>query len=163
MDLILSIENACNAANIPDDEEIESWVLTTLSLQSEHDGITELGLRIVDRNEISQLNTTYRKKDGPTNILSFPFDLPPGFTEPGNQTILGDIVACSDVIEHEAKQQHKPLKAHWAHMIVHGTLHLLGYDHQDDLEAREMEDLEISLLARLNFPNPYTSQITITP
>ena len=155
MKLILSIDNVCSAENIPCDEEIESWVSTVLSTQSQNAAITELGLRIVDQAEISELNSRYRQKEGPTNVLSFPFELPPGFPEDSERTLLGDIVICSDIVEQEATQQNKTSKEHWAHMSIHGTFHLLGYDHIDDHNAEEMETLEIKALAQLGFPNPY--------
>jgi probable rRNA maturation factor len=105
----------------------------------------------VDVAEMSTLNRDYRNKTGPTNVLSFRSDLPPGLDLP----LLGDIVICAPVVATEAAQQGKPRQAHWAHLTVHGTLHLLGYDHLEDLEAEEMEALETRILASLNYPCPY--------
>src|SRR5690606_500913 len=113
----------------------------------------ELSIRIVDRDEIQALNAQYRHKNTPTNVLSFPCELPPAVDVP----LLGDIVICAQVVQEEAAAQHKAELSHWAHMVVHGTLHLLGYDHMDDAEANEMESLEIEILNTLGFANPYTT------
>ncbi len=109
----------------------------------------ELTIRIVDRPECHALNRRYRGKDRPTNVLSF---VPSPMVGEGN---LGDIVICAPVVADEAKQQGKPLHAHWAHLVVHGCLHLLGYDHAREAEARAMENLERKILSRLGFPDPY--------
>jgi probable rRNA maturation factor len=108
-------------------------------------------VRITDEAEIRELNATYRGKDYATNVLSFPFEAPPGVDIP----LLGDIVVCAAVVAREAAEQEKPLQAHWAHMVIHGTLHLLGYDHIEEADAEEMEGLEIRLLADLGYANPY--------
>ena len=102
-------------------------------------------------DEVHELNREWRGKDKPTNVLSFPFEAPPGVDIP----LLGDIIICAAVVEHEASEQGKALEAHWAHMVIHGTLHLLGYDHIEEGEAEEMEGLEIRLLAGLGYANPY--------
>ncbi len=111
----------------------------------------EMTLRIVDVAEMTELNETYRQKKGPTNVLSFPSDLPQEFSS-GE---LGDIVICASIVNSEAKAQHKTKTAHWAHMVVHGVYHLLGYDHMNDKDAAKMEALEIKVLATLGFANPY--------
>ena len=111
----------------------------------------EVTVRIVDEAESNELNLTYRGKDKPTNVLSFPFEAPPGLELP----LLGDLVICRQVVEREAEEQGKPLMAHWAHMVVHGSLHLLGYDHIDDEEAEEMEQLERDIMQELGFADPY--------
>ena len=113
----------------------------------------EITIRIVDEMESQHLNHEYRGKDKPTNVLSFPFDAPPGV----ELELLGDLVICRQVVEREAKEQEKDLFAHWAHMVVHGSLHLLGYDHIQDDEAEEMEAIEISVLNALGFENPYAA------
>ena len=110
-------------------------------------------VRIVDEAESNELNLTYRGKDKPTNVLSFPFEAPPGLELP----LLGDLVICRQVVEREAQEQGKPLMAHWAHMVVHGSLHLLGYDHIEDEEAEEMEALERDIMQELGFADPYQS------
>ena len=111
----------------------------------------EMTLRIVDIAEMTTLNETYRQKKGPTNVLSFPSDLPPEYAT-GE---LGDIVICASIVNQEADMQQKLAKAHWAHMVVHGVYHLLGYDHMNDKDAAIMEALEIKVLATLGFANPY--------
>lgn len=116
------------------------------------DGDVELSLRIVDRQEIRALNHRYRHRDRATNVLSFPSELPPGL--PFRH--LGDIVVCAPIVAEEAQAQGKAEEAHWAHMMVHGTLHLLGHDHEEDEEAEEMESLETLALAQLNLPCPYS-------
>lgn len=117
----------------------------------EQAGNEDMTIRVVDSNESQQLNHQYRGKDKPTNVLSFPSDLP----EEIGINLLGDLVICAPVVAEEAKQQSKPLLAHWAHMVIHGTLHLQGYDHIEDDQAEAMEALEIKLLQGLNFANPY--------
>jgi len=112
-------------------------------------------VRLVDAPEMASLNKTYRGKDGPTNVLSFPADLPPDLDLP----LLGDIVICAPVVAAEAREQHKSPDAHWAHMAVHGTLHLLGYDHLDENEAITMEALESAILADLHYPCPYQANL----
>jgi probable rRNA maturation factor len=110
----------------------------------------QITLRIVDELESQTLNRDYRGIDRPTNVLAFSYD-----PAPGSDALIGDLVICAPVVAREAAEQEKPLEAHWAHVIVHGTLHLLGYDHQNDDEAREMESLEVKILAELGFPDPY--------
>jgi len=108
-------------------------------------------LLVTTAEEIQQLNKQYRDKDKATNVLSFPMDSP----EEVDVCLLGDIVLCAEVIRQEAAQQSKTSNAHWAHMVVHGMLHLQGYDHIDDPDAEEMEQLELNILKQLGFPNPY--------
>ncbi len=133
---------------VPSVAQIQGWVERVLL--PGHDE-AQLTIRIVDEGEIQQLNRDYRDKDRPTNVLSFPFEAPPGVDLP----LLGDIVIAASVVSSEADGQHKPLEAHWAHMVIHGVLHLLGYDHISSTEAEEMEGMEIQLLKDLNYPNPY--------
>lgn len=111
----------------------------------------EITVRIVEPEESQTLNASYRGKDKPTNVLSFPFEQPPGLNLP----LLGDLVVCQAVVIKEAHDQRKPLKAHWAHMLIHGTLHLLGYDHINDEEAEQMERLEVHILNSLGIDDPY--------
>lgn len=121
----------------------------------------ELCIRLVDQAEMQQLNHDYRGQNKPTNVLAFPFDAPPlvGLWQPETQ-LLGDIVICSPVVAAEAVEQNKVVEHHWAHLTLHGFLHLLGYDHVDDADAEVMESLEIQLLASLNIPNPYQNFAT---
>ncbi|HEY5718477.1 MAG TPA: rRNA maturation RNase YbeY [Motiliproteus sp.] len=134
--------------SLPSATELQRWVnCATANL----DESVELTIRIVDRTESQQLNHSYRGKDYPTNVLSFPFEVPEGI----ELNLLGDLVICAPVVVAEATEQNKPLAHHWAHMVIHGTLHLLGYDHIDEQEAEEMEALETRLLSQLNIPAPY--------
>ena len=132
----------------PEDPDICSWAAAAYLGQ---DPEAEMTVRIVDEDESAELNQTYRHKPGPTNVLSFPFENPPGLDLP----LLGDLVICAPVVEREATEQNKTMAAHWAHMVIHGTLHLQGYDHIQADEAKEMEQIEIDILANLGFPNPY--------
>ncbi|HDT5891218.1 rRNA maturation RNase YbeY [Aeromonas hydrophila] len=133
---------------LPSEAQLQGWLDgTILGFQQE----AEVTVRIVDEAESNELNLTYRGKDKPTNVLSFPFEAPPGLELP----LLGDLVICRQVVEHEAAEQGKPLMAHWAHMVVHGSLHLLGYDHIEDDEAEEMEALERDIMQELGFVDPY--------
>lgn len=133
---------------LPSDDDLCRWATSALMEQAGNEDMT---IRVVDSNESQQLNHQYRGKDKPTNVLSFPSDLP----EEIGINLLGDLVICAPVVAEEAKQQSKPLLAHWAHMVIHGTLHLQGYDHIEDDQAEAMEALEIKLLQGLNFANPY--------
>jgi probable rRNA maturation factor len=126
------------------------WAEQALAGRAENHDVT---IRIVDIAEMSTLNETYRRKSGPTNVLSFPADLPEVPAEAC--LLLGDIVVCADVVNREAVEQGKTSQSHWAHMIVHGIFHLLGYDHEKDDEAIVMEALEIDVLNELGFANPY--------
>lgn len=141
----------------PEEGDIRRWIEAALHGQRDED--TEISLRLVDIEEMTGLNETWRGKDGPTNVLSFPADLPDELNLP----LLGDIVICTPVVEREAREQDKALEAHWAHMTVHGTLHLLGYDHIEEHEAVAMEALETDILARLNYPCPYRGEHSEEP
>lgn len=152
---IIAFDDVSAAEGVPDASSIEQWVACVLTSQLDSEHFPEVSIQVVDEATISELNQTYRHKSGPTNILSFPFEAPPGLPEEEAQSMLGDIIVCAQVVSREAEEQGKELKAHWAHMVVHGVLHLLGYDHLDDEEAEAMESLEIQLLSELAFPNPY--------
>ena len=149
MSVILDLQLACaDTANFPGEADFQRWLdAAVLPFQEE----AEVTVRLVDEAESNQLNLTYRGKDKPTNVLSFPFECPPGVELP----LLGDLIICRQVVEREASEQNKPLLAHWAHMVVHGSLHLLGYDHIDDEEAEEMEALEVEFMQALGYDNPY--------
>ena len=156
MNLQVDIQSA-STEPAPEEEDIRRWISAALQ---KHPEDAELTVRIVDIDEMTALNQTYRGKSGPTNVLSFPSDLPAELKLP----LLGDIVICAPVVAREATEQHKPAIAHWAHMTVHGTLHLLGYDHMEEAEALAMESLETTILATLNYPCPYqTSSATEYP
>jgi probable rRNA maturation factor len=145
----LDVQQALEADGLPTPEQLLIWVEE--ALEAENRGV-ELVIRLVDEAESAELNETYRGKTGPTNVLSFPFDMPPEVEE---TRLLGDLVICAPVVRHEALAQGKEESAHWAHLVVHGTLHLQGYDHQADAEAMEMEALERKILARLGYTDPY--------
>ena len=133
----------------PPREQFEHWV--QLALSTLDAPIIELTIRIVDRNEMTALNQQFRQKNGETNVLSFPYSSP----LPDDNRLMGDVVICQPVVVAEAEEQRKPLQAHWAHLTLHGLLHLLGYDHQTDHEAEAMESKEIEIMAQLTFDNPY--------
>lgn len=147
--IILDLQIATSDSNdIPSQDKIQQW-LTFIIPQFVNEA--ELTIRIVDEQESQYLNNLYRHKDRPTNVLSFPFESPVEMETP----LLGDLVICKQIVQKEALEQNKSLESHWAHMIVHGCLHLLGYDHIDDNEAQEMESIEIDIMAALGFANPY--------
>ncbi|GAA0791442.1 rRNA maturation RNase YbeY [Marinobacterium sediminicola] len=152
MSIAVDVQFAIEAPNLPTEADFTLWVETVLK-ERKVDG--EVCIRIVDQEESQALNAEYRGKDKPTNVLSFPFEVPPGVPV----TLLGDLVICADVVAQEAEEQEKPLLHHWAHMVVHGTLHLLGFDHINDDEAEEMEALERDLLARLDIADPYQADV----
>lgn len=146
--MILDLQIATEASHLPSQTDIEQWARAALQ---NGDPDAELSVRIVGNEESQTLNAHYRQKDKPTNVLSFPADLPEGVDIP----LLGDLVICAPVVEVEAQQQGKTSQAHWAHMVVHGTLHLQGYDHIDDAEAEVMETLETQILCKMGYPAPY--------
>jgi len=143
----LDLQIATADQSLPTTEDFQRWIEAALAGHND----AQLTIRIVDEDEITELNRTYRDKDKPTNVLSFPFEAPPGV----ELSLLGDIVICAKVVQAEAAEQGKTLQAHWAHMVIHGCLHLLGHDHIEAEEADLMEGLEISLLADLGYANPY--------
>ena len=148
MSIILDLQLASSASDLPDVTQFQRWLqAATLPFQDE----AEVTIRIVDEPESQQLNLQYRGKDKATNVLSFPFQCPPGIELP----LLGDLVICAGVVRAEAAEQNKPLAAHWAHMVVHGCLHLLGFDHINDADAEQMEAEEIQILQQLGISNPY--------
>lgn len=125
--------------------------MNSVDIETMHHEIFEVTLRIVDLAESQQLNSDYRNKDKPTNVLSFPFEAPEHIEMP----FLGDLVVCAAIVEQEAREQKKPVVNHWAHLCIHGLLHLLGYDHIDETEAQEMEGFETAILAKLKIDDPY--------
>lgn len=150
--VILDLQLACESeTGFPDEALFQRW-LDAAVIPFQEDA--EVTVRLVDEPESHELNLTYRGKDKSTNVLSFPFEAPPGIELP----LLGDLVICRQVVEQEAQEQGKPLEAHWAHMVVHGSLHLLGYDHIEDDEAEEMEALETEIMLALGYADPYIAE-----
>jgi probable rRNA maturation factor len=148
MAIILDLQQVSTATELPTEAELQRYLEAAITpFQTE----AEVTVRIVDEAESQQLNFDYREKDKPTNVLSFPFQCPPGIELP----LLGDLVICAQVVAREAAEQQKTVTAHWAHMVVHGCLHLLGFDHINDADAAEMEAEEIQILQELGFANPY--------
>ena len=150
MAIDVDIQIAVEDQPLPEADDFQRWVKTALTNQIDE---AELCIRIVSSEESQELNSTWRGMDKPTNVLSFPFEAPPGFSS----AMIGDLAICAEVVASEAQAQNKPLMAHWAHMVIHGVLHLIGFDHIKDADAEEMEALEIQLLAQLDIPNPYIS------
>ena len=145
----LDLQIASSATALPSHADFLTWCGLALRQRT---APSELTIRLVDSVEGLELNSTWRGKDYPTNVLSFPADIPEGLLD---IALLGDLVICVPVVEQEAAEQGKTLTAHWAHLVIHGCLHLLGYDHIDDAEAEEMEALERQLLAEIGHPDPY--------
>lgn len=152
MEIELTLQVACDAPDLPGQAEFERWAAAALEGRCDQAGLT---VRIVGEPESRRLNRSFRHRDGPTNVLSFPAgplaDLPAGLRD----SALGDLIVCAPLVTREAAEQGKPVAAHWAHLVVHGTLHLLGYDHAGEGEALAMEALEAEILAGLGFPDPY--------
>jgi probable rRNA maturation factor len=147
--LELDLQIASDAASLPSEAQFRAWCTIALRQRTAD---SELTIRLVDEAEGRALNHTYRHKDYATNVLSFPADVP---DEMLDIPLLGDLVICAPVVEREAHEQAKTREAHWAHLVIHGCLHLLGFDHIIDAEAEEMEALERELLAELGHPDPY--------
>ncbi|MEQ1637271.1 MAG: rRNA maturation RNase YbeY [Methylococcales bacterium] len=145
---LLDIQLASSAEELPSTALFQLWLDTALSDLSSP---LEVVIRIVDEPEMTELNQTYRHKTGATNILSFPFEASAGV----ELNLLGDLVVCAPVIQREALAQDKLLEQHWAHIVIHGLFHLLGYDHNNEAEATIMEALEINALKKLHINNPY--------
>ena len=145
----VAVQDVSRAAAVPSPAKLRKWARSAAG--SRRKG--EITVRIVGAAESAALNFEYRGKKGPTNVLSFPAGAP---AVRGELLPIGDLVICASVVAREAREQGKKLDAHWAHMVVHGTLHLLGYDHETRRDARTMEARERSLLAALGFPDPYS-------
>ncbi len=148
--LTVDYQNVFRGSGLPDEALFRIWAQAAWLGEEP----SEVTIRIVDIAESQALNRKYRHKDKPTNVLSFPFEAPAGITVP----LAGDLVICAPVVENEASEQHKDAVAHWAHMVVHGMLHLQGFDHVQDSDAEVMEALEVRLLTQLGFANPYDTE-----
>lgn len=142
----VDVQNASVAATVPRPDDFRRWAEAAIPQRA-----AEVSIRVVDRPEAAELNERYRGKNGPTNVLSFPFQAPPIVA----CDLLGDLVICAPVVEEEARTQGKPVEAHWAHLTVHGLLHLQGFDHLEEDQADIMEAEETAILANLGFPDPY--------
>ena len=153
MAITVEIQIACDDDTIPEQEELTRWVSRAFEATGRSEA-GEVAVRVVDTQEMQELNRDFREKDKPTNVLSFPAGALEGMPS-GSELPLGDIVVCAPVVRDEALDQGKALADHWAHMIVHGTLHLLGYDHETEPEALEMEGLETQILGDHGIANPY--------
>ncbi len=157
----VEIQNPYGFDTIPNLNDIQTWSNAALQIENAKDSLS-LVIRVVDEEEGIELNHTYRDKDSATNVLSFPYEVPeyaadiPELQNEYSQQYLGDLVLCEKVVINEAKAQNKTLEQHWAHLIIHGVLHLQGYDHIDDDDAAIMESLEIEIMERLGFENPYS-------
>ncbi len=147
----VDLEDVSGAVGNPPPADFRRWVAAAFNGRRSE---AEVSIRIVGEAEGAELNTRYRGKIGPTNVLSFPAKLPAGVPLP----MVGDLVICAPVVAREAQAQGKDPAAHWAHLTVHGCLHLIGYDHEHDSAAAEMEALETAILAGLGYPDPYTAR-----
>lgn len=154
--IALAVQIASASDELPSQQDLQTWVLAAAGDRIRD---VELCIRIVDEAEMTTLNEQYRQKPGATNVLAFPQHAVAGIA----CYILGDVVVCAPVVEREAVQQGKSSTAHWAHLVVHGVLHLLGYDHEQHQDAQKMEQLETDILVALNFPPPYELNTTLNP
>ena len=153
MVLEVDVQVAVVGADLPADDQLQAWAAAAWQAPDQAAGVV---IRIVDGEESRALNQTYRHQDKATNVLSFPYEAMPGAAVHH----AGDLVICAPVVAQEAADQAKPLAAHWAHMVVHGMLHLQGFDHLDDRQAERMESLETKILESLGFPAPYATDET---
>lgn len=151
----LDFDNACPQSSVPPQEDFQRWIECALQHADLPVKPVNVGIRIVDEIESAQLNRDYRDKDYATNVLSFASELPEVVLRELDEIPLGDLAICAPVVEREAAEQNKTLSTHWAHMVVHGVLHLNGFDHENDEEADQMEALETRILAALNIADPY--------
>jgi probable rRNA maturation factor len=150
MSFIIDIQHACEGSLPFNDDSLNRWAKLTLE---EHKESAELTLRLVEIEEITDLNHCYRSKNAPTNVLAFPASYPQNLTL--EHPFLGDVILCPAVLKKESLELQQGLEAHWAHIVIHGILHLLGYDHIKELDTSRMQAMEIKLLAKLNFASPY--------
>jgi probable rRNA maturation factor len=155
--LNLELQNASEVDDIPELSQMQHWLQEALK-QSDAVSDTALTVRVVDAAEGLALNQTWRGKAYPTNVLSFPFEIPEGLPPEALEPYLGDLVVCAPVVRQEAMAQNKALNAHWAHLLTHGLLHLLGYDHQTESDAIIMESLETKIVTGLGYLPPYQTE-----
>ncbi len=154
---MLDFENACAHVPVPAETDFARWAALAIATQPGKAGAKPftLGIRVVDEAESAQLNRDYRGKDYATNVLSFGHELPDFMLDALEERPLGDLAICAPVVLREAAEQGKPTADHWAHMVIHGVLHMLGHDHEDDAEAASMEAIERTLLKELGIADPY--------
>lgn len=152
LELALEVQRNTDSSTVPGDDQFELWVRAALTGKRQQ---ADLAIRVVDAEEAQQFNFQYRNKDYATNVLSFPYELPEGVPADAAGCPLGDLLVCAPVVAAEAKQQQKAENDHWAHLTVHGVLHLLGYDHQTEVQATAMEALETDILKALGVSDPY--------
>lgn len=152
-DIAVVLQNDSECQTLPEITQFQKWVDSAIAVSQNkpENSVEDIVITIVNQAKSAELNAEYRNKTGPTNVLAFTYDPVPGFEADS----LGDLVICADIVLSEAKQQGTPTVAHWAHLTIHGTLHLLGYDHIDSSDAIVMESLEIKALQTLGFSNPY--------
>ncbi len=150
MNFFLDFKKACSDPS-PTAEEFEQWILSTVNAVKHSPEKIEVNIKLVSESEMSFLNSTFRGKNGPTNVLAFTTDLPIE-VEP---SLLGDIAICAPLVRKEAAEQSKCENSHWAHLTIHGTLHLMGYDHKNESQSLEMENIESLVLAKFGIANPY--------
>lgn len=155
MTVIIDVINDSTRIDLPGATQLQAWGDTALKYLSVPSKPLSLGLRIVDEDESAAINLAYRQKDYATNVLSFSAELPEAILDSLDEVPLGDLVICAPIVAREADAQAKSLPAHWAHMLIHGMLHLNGFDHESESEALEMETLEARILEELGFDNPY--------
>jgi len=157
----LEVQRATTSAITPDDEHFRLWAELAVAREAIEQGRHEyiLAIRIVDEEEGQRFNREYRGKDYATNVLSFPLELPEDLPSEIKQSPLGDLLICAPVVAREAIEQGKPEINHWAHLTIHGILHLLGYDHEQGADTVVMEALETDMLAKLDIPDPYQTDI----
>ena len=154
--LELVIQRSTKCGNVPQDGKFQTWAEASLSGR---EGEYSLAIRVVDEDEALRYNRDYRDKDYATNVLSFPAELPEGLPEDVREPQLGDLLICAPVVAREARERQLPEPDHWAHLVIHGVLHLLGYDHQQDDDATVMEALETKILSGLGIANPYCDEV----
>jgi len=159
MEIELDIQLATECEHFPREDQLKTWILSALEQADVSFVSPSLTVRVVSMEESQQLNSDFRGKNQPTNVLSFPFEPPEGIdfsqTDHFLDEYLGDLAICAKLVEKEANNQLKLVQSHWAHLIIHGTLHLLGFDHIEEDQANRMESLEIAILASCGFSNPY--------
>ncbi len=151
----IDIQNHCQFEQIPE-HDLQQWCQQMLQMLYQQP--VGVALTLVSPQEIQKLNKDYRNKNKATNVLSFPQNLPDEVIEMQGFRFIGDIVICADIVAEEAERQGKPLRDHWRHILLHGLLHLAGYDHIEDKQAEQMEQLEVDILSTMNVPNPYIAK-----